>query len=222
LLPLGIAKGQRFDPDRRQQSILRKGAAMGELMTRNLQINPRYTASYWPGTWWFKCSDFHSEQKLEHRVELDERAAWLYEAVGSPSGMVNPTVGGGQVSTTTKRDSRGRMLRADKTYRLHVPQGVPAGHFWALTLYSENTRRPDDNGGTEIRSVHLDSTMADLKPNDDGSLDLYIGAKPPIGFEKNFMKTVGHDGWFVYFRLYTPAQSVSDKTFALGDFERIE
>jgi hypothetical protein len=221
LLPLGIAKGHRFDPDKRQQEILLKGAAMGELMTRNLQVNPRYTQPYWPGTYWFKSFDFHTEQEIEDRVELDERATWFYEAVSSTKGMVNPTVGAGQVYMTTKRDSQGRMLRADKTYKLHVPKDVPVGQFWALTLYSENTRRPYDNGGTEIRSVNLDSTMTDLKRNGDGSVDLYIGAKAPAGFDQNFMKTVGDDGWFVYFRLYAPEQPFFDKTFALGDFERM-
>ena len=49
ILPLGIEKGQPFNPDERQQEILLKGAAMGELMIRNLQVNPRYTKPYWPG-----------------------------------------------------------------------------------------------------------------------------------------------------------------------------
>ena len=99
---------------------------------------------------------------------------------------------------------------------------MPVGQFWALTLYSENTRRAYDNGGTEIRSVNLDSTMTDLKRNTDGSVDLFIGVKAPAGFESNFMKTVGDDGWFQYFRLYAPEQPFFDKTFALGDFERID
>lgn len=222
LLPLGIEKGHAFDPDRRQQEILRKGAAMGELMTRNLQVNPRYTQPYWPGTYWFKSVDFHPEQEIEDRVELDERATWFYEAVSSTKGMLHPTVGAGQVYMTTKRDSQGRMLRADRTYKLHLPKNVPAGQFWALTLYSENTRRPYDNGGTETRSVNLDSTTTDLRRNYDGSVDLYIGAKAPAGFERNFMKTVGDDGWFVYFRLYAPLQPFFDKTFALPDFERLD
>jgi len=222
LRPLGIEKGHPFDPDNRQQKILRKGAAMGELMTRNLQVNPRYTEPYWPGTYWFKSFDFHTEQEVSDRVELDERATWFYEAVASTKGMVNPEVGTGQVYMTTKRDSQGRMLRADKTYKLHVPKDVPVAQFWALTLYSENTRRPYDNGGTEIRGVNLDSNLTDLTRNDDGSVDLYIGAKAPAGFEKNFMKTVGDDGWFVYFRLYAPEQPFFDKTFTLGDFERLD
>ena len=120
---------------------------------------------------------------------------------------------------TTKRDSTGDLLRADKTYRLHVPADVPAGQFWALTLYSEETRRAYDNGLGTLRSANLDSQLEDLKRNNDGSVDLYIGPKAPHGYESNFMKTVGEDGWFVYFRLYAPLQPFFDKTFTLPDFE---
>ena len=222
LLPLGIEKGKAFDPDERQQNILLRGAAMGELMARNLQVNPRYTEPYWPGTSWYKSFDFSLEQETDTRVELDERVTWFYEAVASSEGMVNPTVGAGQVYMTTKRDSKGDLLRADKTYKLRVPKDVPVGQFWALTLYSENTRRAYDNGGTEIRSANLDSRLPDLVTNADGSIDLYVGAKAPEGFEKNYMKTVGDDGWFVYFRLYAPLQPFFDKTFALPDFEMID
>jgi len=222
LRPLGIEKGKPFQPDARQKSILLKGAAMGELMARNLQVNPRFAEPYWKDTRWYKCFDFTIPQETETRVELDERTTWFYEAVTSSEGMVNPQVGKGQVYMTTKRDSKGNLLRADRTYKLRVPRDVPVAQFWALTLYSENTRRPYDNGGTETRSVNLDSKLKDLKYNADGSVDLFIGAKAPAGFEGNFMKTAGTDGWFVYFRLYAPLQPFFDKTFSLPDFEMID
>lgn len=222
LAPLGIEKGKAFSPDDRQKTALLKGAAMGELMTRNLQVNPRYAEVYWPGTSWYKSFDFQTEQETQDRAQIDERATWFYEAVSSTKGMLNPQPGSGQVYMTTKRDSEGRLLRADKNYKLHVPKDVPVAQFWALTLYSENTRRPYDNGGTEIRSANLDSHLKDLKVNADGSVDLYIGPKAPEGFESNHMKTVGDDGWFVYFRLYAPTQPFFDKSFKLADFERLD
>jgi len=221
LAPLGIVKGQDFAPTERQKAILMKGAAMGELMTRNLQVNPRFAEPYWADTSWYKSFDFLVAQETGDRQQFDERATWFYEAVGSSEGMVNPTPGAGQVYMTTKRDSEGRMLRADQTYRLRVPKDVPVGQFWSLTLYSENTRRPYDNGGTDIRSTSLDSRDKQLKFNDDGSIDLFVGVEPPTGFESNFMKTVGQDGWFVYFRLYAPLQPFFDKSFSLPDFERL-
>jgi hypothetical protein len=222
LEPLGIAKGKPFQPDDRIKQILLEGAAMGELMTRNLQVNPRYTEPYWPGTSWYKSFDFQIEQETGDIAQIDQRGTWFYEAVASTKGMVNPQPGQGQVYMTTKRDSKGNLLRADKTYKLHVPAKVPVGQFWSLTLYSENTRRAYDNGGTEIKDVSLDSRMKQLQYNADGSVDLFIGPKAPGGFETNQMKTVGDDGWFVYFRLYAPEQAFFDKTFKLADFEMID
>jgi hypothetical protein len=221
LEPLGIKKGEPFAPDERQAKILREGAAMGELMTRNIQVNPRYAKPYWAGTQWYKSFDFSIPQVTDYKVELDERATWFYEATTSSEGMVNPVAGKGQVYMTTKRDRSGKLLRADRTYRLHVPKGVPVAQFWALTLYSENTRRPYDNGGTEIWSTSLDSRMKQLQYNDDGSIDLFIGAQAPAGRECNFMPTVGEDGWFVYFRLYAPTEPFFDKSYSLPDFEVI-
>ena len=222
LLPLGIEKGKPFHPDARQKSILLKGAAMGELMARNLQINPRFAEPYWKNTRWYKMIDFTIPQETETRVELDERSSWFYEAVTSSKGMVNPEVGKGQVYMTTKRDGKGNPFRADRTYRLHVPKDVPVAQFWALTLYSEDTRRAYDNGGADARSVNLGNKSMNLKANADGSVDLFVGAKAPAGFESNFMKTVGEDGWFVIFRLYAPLQPFFDKTFSLADFETVE
>ncbi len=221
LEPLGIQKGKNFAPDERQRKILLKGAAMGELMLRNMQTNPRFAKPYWPGTHWYKSFDFTVPQITKEKVELDERAVWFYEAVTSSEGMVNPTPGKGQVYMTTKYDSKGKLLRADKTYRLHVPKDVPVAQFWSVTLYSEDTRRPYDNGGKDIASISLDSKMKQLQYNKDGSVDLYIGAKAPKGMESNFMKTVGKDGWFVYFRLYAPTEPFFDKSFSLPDFEEI-
>ena len=221
LFPLGIEKGKPFTPNDRQKSILLKGGAMGELMARNFQVNPRFAEPYWEGTHWYKSFDFDVEQETDTRLQLDERVTWFYEAVASSKGMVNPTVGAGQVYMTTKRDNKGTLLHADKTYRLRVPKDVPVGQFWSLTLYSENTRRAYDNGGTEVRSASLDSRMKDLTYNSDGTIDLFVGAKAPGGFESNFMKTVNEDGWFVYFRLYAPLQPFFDKTFTLPDFEAI-
>ena len=109
---------------------------------------------------------------------IEQETTWFYEAVTTSKGMVNPVVCAGQVCMTTKHEGNGNFLRADKTYRLRVPANVPVGQFWALTLYSENTRRPDENGEGTLRSANLDSRQKDLKRNPDGSVDLYIGASP--------------------------------------------
>ena len=221
LKPLGIEKGESFKPNERQLGILKQGVMMGELMLRNLQTNPRFVEPYWAKTSWYKSFDFDIPQENDIMQQLDERGVWFYEAVTSTKGMVNPTEGKGQVYMTSKRDSEGRLLRADKTYKLTVPANVPVKQFWALTLYSENTRRPYDNGGKDVRSANLSSKDEGLQVNKDGSVDLYIGAKAPKGMESNFVKTVDQDGWFVYFRLYGPLKAFFDKSWGLPDFEEV-
>ena len=218
LEPLGIVKGQPFKPDTRQTRILTEAAALGELMMRNNQVNPRYTKPYWDGTSWFKEFDFDTAQETDVKLQLDERSTYFYEAVTSSKGMVHPQPGAGQVYMTTKRDSDGHLLRADRAYRLQVPAQVPAAQFWSLTLYSENTRRPYDNGRTDPTSVSLDSRDKQLQHNGDGSVDLYVGPTAPAGMESNWMKTVAPDGWFVLFRLYAPTEPFFDRSWALPDF----
>ena len=222
IAPLGMAKGKPFQPDERLQKILSEGAAMGELMARNLQVNPRYTQPFWPGTSWYKSVDFVIPQENADIQQIDQRATWFYEAVAPSKGMVDPRPGEGQVYMTTKRDSAGNMLRADRSYRLHVPAQVPVEQFWSLTLYSENTRTTYDNGGTQPRDASIDSRMKGLEFNADGSIDIYIGPAAPAGKKTNHLKTVGDEGWFVYFRLYAPKPAFFDKSFALSDFELVK
>lgn len=53
--------------------------------------------------------------------------------------MVNPTPGAGQVYMTTKRDSEGHTLRADKNYRLesnHMKTASDDGWFVYFRLYA--------------------------------------------------------------------------------------
>jgi len=222
VVPLGIAKGKPFQPDARLKEILLKGAGMGELMARNLHINPRYTQPYWPGTSWYNSVDFDISQETADIQQIDRRITWFYEAVATSKGMVDPQPGSGQVYMTAKRDRDGNMLRADRTYKLHVPANVPVEQFWSLTLYSENTRTTYDNGGTTPRDASIDSRMKDLKFNKDGSIDIFIGPKAPAGQEANHLKTIGGEGWFVYFRLYAPKQAFFDKSFKLSDFELVK
>ncbi len=93
LKPLGIAKGKPFNPDDRLKSILAKGAAMSELMARNLQVNPRYTQPYWPGTNWHKSVDFVIPQENANIQQPDQRATWFYEAGAASKRMVDPSLG---------------------------------------------------------------------------------------------------------------------------------
>jgi hypothetical protein len=63
----------------------------------------------------------------------------------------------------------------------------------------------------------------DLAKNQDGSVDLYFGPKPPKNpaLNTNWVKTVPGEGWFTYFRLYAPTQPYFDGTWQLPDIEKV-
>jgi hypothetical protein len=84
---------------------------------------------------------------------------------------------------TTKRDADLALLRADRNYVPHGPADVPVKQFRSLSLYSENTPRHYDTGGTENSDVSLDSRMKQQQYNEDGSVDLYIGPDAPDGLD---------------------------------------
>jgi hypothetical protein len=122
-----------------------------------------------------------------------------------------------------KKDKDGNALLGQNTYKLHVPANVPVGNFWALTLYSEQTRRLIDNknAADKRRAANVDSHQKGLVVNSDGSVDLYIGPKAPAGKESNWVQTIPGEGWFPLFRFYATKQAFFDKSWSLHDIEKI-
>jgi hypothetical protein len=62
--------------------------------------------------------------------------------------------------------------------------------------------------------------MGKMKPNADGSVDVYFAPKPLTGLESNWIPT-GED-FFLLFRLYGPERPLFEKTWKLGDVEKVK
>ena len=222
LSTLGIEDGKPFDPDARMVKLLAEGANIGELMARANSMEHPHADPYWKGTRWHRLLDFPLAQVDEKRSYVDERAAWFYEAVTSSGQMQTKTPGSGQVYLSTKLDKDGNVLKGGETYRLRVPANAPAEQFWAVTVYAEHTRQ---FVVTEQRNANLDSRNDKLKRNADGSVDIYFGSdatKVPLEMNNNWIQTNSGEGWFPYFRLYAPRKAFFDKTWTMGDIERVE
>jgi hypothetical protein len=95
---------------------------------------------------------------------------------------------------------------------------VPAKQFWALTLYDRETC----GFIREMPRAGVDSYDQKMQRNADGSVDIYIGAKPPAGKEANWVQTVPGCGWFPFFRFYGPDKPLVDKTWKLPDIEKVQ
>jgi hypothetical protein len=138
---LGIEKGKPFKPDARQRKILAEGAEVGEAMAKANTSDKRVEPPFWPNTHWKHALVVAVDQRAPDYDQLDERAAWFYEAVVISKGMLTQTPGVGQRYIAAYKDSNGEWLNGSNTYKLHVPPNPPVKQFWSVTYYDEGTRR---------------------------------------------------------------------------------
>jgi hypothetical protein len=220
LRPLGIEKGKPFNPDARQKKILTEATLVGEAMAKANDFDKRQMelSHYADGSRWDVALCLNVSQEAKFYTQLDERAAWTYEASCTSAGMVTKTPGVGSVYLGAYKDKAGDWLDGANTYRLHVPPNAPVKQFWSLTVYDVDTRMLIQN---KEQKADRSSRQPDLVKNADGSVDLYVGPKAPEGFEKNWIPSVPGKAWFSYFRLYAPTEAYFDRTWILPDFEKV-
>jgi hypothetical protein len=220
LRSIGIKKGKPFHPDNRLSEILTEAALVGEAMAKANDFDKRQIplARYRDGSRWDLALCLDVNQEAEFHTELDERAAWFYEATATSEGMVTKTPGVGSVYLGAYKDKQGGWLDGSETYRLRVPPKAPVEQFWSLTIYDVNTRALIQN--KEQRADR--SSRMDLVTNADGSVDLYVGPSAPTGFEKNWIPSVPAKAWFAYFRLYAPTEAHFNGQWTLPDFQKVQ
>jgi len=146
-------------------------------------------------------------------LDVDARGIGFFSYYGVPAKLGEATFYLG-----TFQDAKGERLRGENAYRLHVPPDVPARQFWALTLYDHETC----GFIREMPRPGIDSYDEKVQKNADGSVDIYIGPKPPGGKEANWIRTAPGRGWFSFFRFYGPEKPIFDKTWKLPDIEKVK
>jgi hypothetical protein len=72
----------------------------------------------------------------------------------------------------------------------------------------------------DVSLVGLDSYDQKMHRNDDGSVDIYFGVKPPASQEANWIPTVSGRGYFPSFRFYGPEKPLFEKSWKLPDIEK--
>ena len=180
LRTLGIEPGKPFAPDERQAKLLAEGTVVGEAMAKATSFDPRFAGvRYRPDAHWNYVLVVDPRQDLHGYSQLDERAAYTYEAVLIAQAMLSQTPGQGQAYLACHRDVTGSAFDGAATYRLRVPPDPPAKQFWSVTLYDLDTRCLIQN---EEQIAARDSRQPDLRGNADGSVDLYFSPAAPAGF----------------------------------------
>lgn len=217
LRPLGLAKGKPFQPDARQTKILAEAALVGEAMAKANSADRRFNAKYRTDAHWDFALLLDADAPASFWNLLDERASWFYEAVGAGAAMAPKRPGPSSAYLSAYKDKAGEWLDGGRSYRLRVPSNPPVKLFWSVTLYDVDTRALILNS----QKIADRSSRMDLRKNQDGSVDIYCGPKPPAGFEANWIPTVAGRNWFAYFRFYQPTETYFDRSWPLKDFERV-
>ena len=219
LATLGIEKGKRFAPDTEMTAVLEEGLRCAYDSMQHYFVTPgRAMQRYFPDSDWqvWKFAEGQPEAGFPYvtddRLLIDERAGGAYFWIT----YLPKVLGGGTFYLTGLRDADGAFLNGKDTYRLRVPADTPAKDFWSVIVYSMKTK-----GFVEgVDRVGLASTnKTDMVRNEDGSVDVYFAPEPPRGLESNWIPT-GED-FFLLFRLYGPDQPLFDKTWRLGDVEKV-
>ena len=214
LRTLGIEKGKQFAPDAATKKAL--GEGIGEA---HAVLAARYDEGlppFFEGTHW----SFPAPPELIKAAQagftdpetypVDARGlAYHYAYIGIKR------LGAGQFYLINIKDKNGQSYDGSRTYRLHVPPNVPIEQYWSLTDYDRETHSLIKNVDRASRA----SNAADVKKNADGSIDLYVGPKPPAEQESNWIPTDPARKFELMFRLYGPKKEFFDKVWTLPDLE---
>jgi hypothetical protein len=221
LAALGIVKGQLFAPDERMSRILAEAAVVANAQMRvQAFADRRPDRVVWKDRKWEWASLRPDSGTFDtpSYSDLEAREKWFYQAVVESPAMVRRDPGAGSLYWLGTRDQAGAYLDGAKTYKLSVPNPVPAKLFWSVTIYDPETRGEikTDQNRAALRS------LVELKDgNGNGSTELYFGPTAPKGEEGHWIKTIPGKGWFTYFRIYGPDKAAFDASWKPGDFEEV-
>lgn len=125
------------------------------------------------------------------------------------------------VYPTSKNDAHGRKYHGSNKYVMRFPKGnfPPVDGFWSLTMY-------DDKYFFVSNPINRYSVSArqNLKPNADGSTDLYIQHESPGKDKESNWLPAPPDGFILMLRMYWPSEtdpSIINGTWKIPAAEKV-
>jgi hypothetical protein len=222
LASIGIVKGQPFNPSIEQKEALTRAVETAPKMLFAYRLAGRadgrgeyYKDRQYLNAWGGAEASWYQPGYLD----IDQRAAFFQLAYSSSPAMALDMINRGAKYPSTMRDKDGELLDGSKTYKLHLPAGIPAKLYWAVTIYN-----PADGTMPQTTQPFPSRNQFD-KPqyNQDGSLDLYFGpTKPNNVNEKNWIQTLDGRAFLVTIRLYGAEASFYDQTWKPDDVVKLK
>lgn len=219
LASIGIEKGKTFAPDARMRGLLTEAAHVGNATLRTLTYRSRdeHDRIYPDGTWTNSLAASNYLFERQGARLLDPRSQFFFMATGITPAMDLKEPGAGSQYATTFLDAQHQPLDGGKSYRLHLPAGIPAAKFWSVVVYDTQTRSELQ---TDQRLPGIGSQRQGLVTNKDGSVDILFGPTAPAAKKGvNWVQTLSGKGWFVILRLYGPQAAWFDRSWRPGELE---
>jgi len=223
LASIGIIKGRPFKPDSGQKKLLEKVVRKAPRMilalrmqTRNDKRDLYYKDRRCVRAWAAATAEWMQDSYLD----VNQRATFFQYAYSSAPAMVMRTIGAGSKYPVALRDADGNFLNGSNHYKMHLPAGIPAKAFWAVTLYNvtdgtmPETPQLLPSKNSLDKSIHL---------NKDGSVDLFFGPAKPKGTKKtNWIQTVKGRDFMAVIRLYGADIAFFDQTWKPDDVVKLK
>ena len=222
LASIGIIKGQPFAPDAAAKAALTKAVETAPKMIFAQRLAGRadkkemyYTDRQYFNAW----AGVDSEWFRPSYMDVDQRATFFQVAYSSSPGMVMGNINQGSKYPSTLRDADGDLLEGSKSYKLHLPAGIPAKLFWAVTIYN-----PADGSMPETGQAFPSRNQMDKVPtNADGSVDLFFSPTKADGVnEQNWIQTLKGRAFLVTIRLYGSGTEFYDQTWKPDDVVKVK
>ncbi len=222
LASIGIVKGQPFSPSIEQKEALIRAVETAPKMLFAWRLAGRADgrSEYYKDRQYFNgWGGADASWYQPGYLDIDQRAAFFQLAYSSSPAMVLDMINWGSKYPSTIRDKGGDLLDGSKRYKLHLPAGIPARLYWAVTIYN-----PADGTMPQTAQLFPSRNQFD-KPqyNRDGSLDLYFGpTKPDSVSEKNWIQTLRGRAFMICIRLYGAGAAFYDQTWKPDDVVKME
>lgn len=223
LASLGMVKGKPFNPTPKQVELLTKAVEVAPKMIlayrktgRDDQRYKYYDDRQYINVWAGATSEFMQQQYLD----IDVRAAFFQLAYSSAPAMVRRAIKSGSKYPVAMRDADGETLSGSNHYKMHLPAGVPARLYWAVTMYNiaDGTMPAETDQKLPTRN-----SLDKLVQNEDGSFDIYFGPTLPEGApEKNWIQSVPDRDFYLILRLYGSDIEFFDQTWRPDDVVKLK
>lgn len=238
---IGIVKGKEFAPDARMREILDRAVAFGNAASRTLGMgaHPADHFRYYKdsSSWWnflfvggyefLNPPPMIKEEGIKPFTnsgarKLHSRTSMFYTATGITPSMCMRLTGVGSQYLLANLDKAGNPFDGSKTYKVVLPEDIPAERFWSLTVYDNQTRSMLQTPQLYPRAGSQSFPSPAAAANSDGSTTIYFSPQQPQGVERgNWIQTNQDKGWFTILRLYSPLQPFFDKTWRVGEIELV-